>query len=80
MTKQFVTRRVAERVVDLLEVVEVNEEKRQRALDRPRVIEVREVRVNHLQEVAAIAESGEFVRLGLTMALFGHQSEIARRK
>ena len=79
LAQQFVARRVTEGVVDLLEVIEVDVEEGERALLRPRVVEVREVGVDHVQEVATIAESRQFVGLRLAVTLFGDQTKVARR-
>ena len=48
LTQQFVTGGMAEGVVDLLEVVQVDVEEGEGALLRPRVVEVREVGLDHV--------------------------------
>ena len=71
---------MAEGVVDLLEVVEVDEEEGQRCASASRVGAVREEGVEHVEEVAAVAESGELVGLGLAVTLLGEDAQVPRRE
>ncbi len=78
LTQQLVTGRVTKRVVDLLEVVEVDEEKRHLARFGQSRLSGKE-QIENMEELAAIAETGELVGVGLTVPLFGEYSKTARR-
>ena len=80
LAEQLVPGRVAEGVVDLLEVVEVDEEKGQRAGRGRRVGVILEVGIEHGGELAPVAEPGELVGDGLTVALLGERAQPAHRE
>ena len=65
---------MSEGVVDLLETIEVDEEERQISGIGPRIGVVREEGLEHVEEIAAVAEAGELVGLSLSMAFFGQDS------
>ena len=69
---------MAKRVVDLLEVVEVDEEKRHLArLEQSHLSG--EEQIENMEELATVAETGELVSVRLAVALFGENSQAARR-
>ena len=80
LLEQLIPGGVAEGVVDLLEMVQVDEQKRQTARRRRRIGKVVEVRVEHGRELAAVAEPGELVGHCLAVAFLGQRAQPAYRE
>ncbi len=78
--QQLVPGGVAEGVVDLLEMVQVDEQERQAARRRRRIGKVVEVRVEHGRELTAVAEPGELVGHCLAVAFLGQRAQPAYRQ
>ena len=67
--QELVAGRVPEGVVDLLEMVEVDEQERQMAFGRRRIVAVSKEVVENTEQVAAVAEPGQVVGDGLAVPL-----------
>ena len=77
LTQQLVARGVTERVVDLLEMVEVDEQEREVARRRLGVGVVGEVRVEQRGEAAPVSEPGQLIGHRLSMAFLGERAQAA---
>ena len=70
---------MAEGVVDLLEVVEVDEEERQLARVAQGVGLFGEEEIENERELSAIAEAGQLVGVRLAISFLGQDAQTARR-
>src|ERR1700694_6090330 len=71
---------MAKRVIDLLEVIEVNVEERQLALMRGRVSLVGEEGVEEVEQLTAVAKPCQFVGDRLPVAFLGERPQAPHRQ
>ena len=80
LPEQFVAGGMSEGVVDLLEVIEVDVEQRQVPVDRFRVREVGEERVEQIEQLPSVAQPGQVVGDGLSEPFLCEEPQAAHRE